>query len=167
MSKSPAIAMERVRIRYVLTGACPSTYSGRVVHGSVPLMQPNGCETTIEMVKAQFRSNWPDDMKELAGRISNSGIRVLKAGRVLNDGDSLTGHLTLSERKACLVSSDTNVGDANDETQKPSVLIHMVIQGNRASPAENSKEKSKVSTTAEGGNGEGHEVKKDSCCCVM
>ncbi|AYU78662.1 Ubiquitin-2 like Rad60 SUMO-like, putative [Leishmania donovani] len=161
--------MERVRIRYVLTGACPFTYSGRVVHDFVALKQPNGCDTTIEMVKAQFRSNWPADMKELAERISESGIRVLKAGRVLNDGDSLTRHLTASEREACLVSGDTKVGDTNDEMQKPSVLVHMVIQGNRAPPAENSKrEKHKVSSTPEGGNsGEGHEVKKDSCCCVM
>lgn len=160
--------MERVRIRYVLTGACPSTYSGRVVHDFVALKQPNGCDTTIEMVKERFRSNWPADVKELAESISESGIRVLKAGRVLNDHDSLMRHLTASERKACLVSGDTKVGDTNDEMQKPSVLMHMVIQGNRA-PLENSrKEKHKVSSTPEGGNSnEGHEMKKDSCCCVM
>ncbi|GET88438.1 hypothetical protein, conserved [Leishmania tarentolae] len=160
--------MERVRIRYVLTGACPSTYSGRVVQSLVALKQPNGTDTTIEMLKAQLRSHWPEDMKELAECISDSRIRVLKAGCVLNDGDSLAQHLTASEREACLVSGDTTAGDANDEIQQPSVLMHVVIQGNRAPQAEDSKEKSKMSSTLEGGNsGEGHEVKKDSCCCVM
>ncbi|KAK7196743.1 Ubiquitin-2 like Rad60 SUMO-like [Novymonas esmeraldas] len=162
--------MDRVRVRYVLTGACLAAYSGRVVHAIVPLRQPDGSATTVETLKAQFRVNWPAEMKELADSIVESPIRVLKTGRVLNDGDVLEQQLTATERETCLVPAEETVGEAAEEMQKPSVLMHMVIQKTRPPPAEekSKKEKNKASSTSDGGNsGDAHEVRKDSCCCVM
>ncbi|CAM38970.1 conserved hypothetical protein [Leishmania braziliensis MHOM/BR/75/M2904] len=161
--------MERARVRYVLTGACPVAYSGRVLHTYVQLRQPDGSATRIDTLKTNFCTNLAADMKDLAESIPAVRIRVLKAGRVLSDSDSLLQHLTPAEMETCLASADETAGDANGMLQKPSVLVHIVFQKQPPPPVENpNKEKNKGSNTAEGGNsGEGHEAKKDSCCCVM
>jgi hypothetical protein len=161
--------MDRVRVRYVLTGACLPAYSGRVVHAIVPMTQSDGTPTTIGCLIQQFRANWPADMKELANSIAEAPIRVLKTGRVLNDDDVFEQQLSSAEKDSCRVSADETIGDHTEELQKPSVVMHMVIQKNRPPVEEKSKkEKSKSATNSDGGNsGEGREVKKNSCCCVM
>ncbi|KAG5502523.1 hypothetical protein JIQ42_05404 [Leishmania sp. Namibia] len=161
--------MQRVRVRCVLTGACMPVYSGRVVQATIPLQQADGSATTIEAMKSQLRSNWPADMSELEDIMGEARICVLKAGCVLKDSDLLEKCLTTAERETCLVSVVETVEERKDALEKPSVLVHLVLQKNRTLPAETSKrEKSKSGSTPEGGNsGEGHEVKKDSCCCLM
>lgn len=161
--------MDRVRVRYVLTGACLPAYSGRVVHAIVPMNQPDGSPTTVGCLIAQFRTNWPADMSELAASIASVPIKVLKTGRVLNDDDVFQQQLSANEKETCCVSADETVGDHAEELQKPSVVMHMVIQKNRPVPEEKAKkEKSKSSTNSDAGNsGEGREVKKNSCCTVM
>ncbi|KAL7698453.1 Ubiquitin-2 like Rad60 SUMO-like [Lotmaria passim] len=171
MQQTPNTAsQERVRVRYVLTGACLPAYSGRAVHAIVPMYQQNGSPTTIKSLIEQFRTNWPADMKELSESIANVPIRVLKAGRLLNDDDVLEQLLSETEKQTCRVTAEETVGDDAEELQKPSVLMHMVIQKNRPPVVEENtkKEKSKTSANSDGDNsGEGREVKKSSCCCVM
>ncbi|KAG5479509.1 hypothetical protein LSCM1_04775 [Leishmania martiniquensis] len=163
------VAMQRVRVRCVLTGACTPIYSGRVVHATVPLLQADGSAMTIEGMKSHLCSNWPSEMSEMADVIKGSQICVLKAGRALNDSDFLEKCLTTAEQEMCVVSAAETSEERKAALEKPSVLLHLVIQKNRTWPVDNSKkEKSKSGGATEGGNsGEGHEVKKDSCCCVM
>ncbi|KPA78379.1 hypothetical protein ABB37_06496 [Leptomonas pyrrhocoris] len=161
--------MDRVRVRYVLTGACLPAYSGRVVHAIVALHQPDGAPTRIGGLIEQFRANWPADMRELADSIAAVPIKVLKTGRVLNDEDVFEQQLSAAEKETCRVSAEETIGDHAEELQKPSVVMHMVIQKNRPPVEEKSKkEKAKSSANSDGGNsGEGREAKKNSCCCVM
>ncbi|KAG5505823.1 hypothetical protein JKF63_05159 [Porcisia hertigi] len=165
----PAVGTARVRVRYILTGACPPAYSGCVVQALVPLQQPDGSLTTVETMKTQFCNNCSANMKELGGTISKATIRLLKAGCVLDDKDFFEHHLTATEKKTCLAQAGETVGDSVTDAQKPSVVMHMVVQKNRVLLVKIPKrEKNKVSSTSESGNiGEGHNLKKDSCCSVL
>ncbi|KPI84788.1 hypothetical protein ABL78_6171 [Leptomonas seymouri] len=160
--------MERVRVRYVLTGACLTAYSGRVVHAIVPMYQPDATPTTVGCLIKEFRSSWPADMKELADSIADAPIRVLKTGRVLNEDDIFQQQLSSAEKDTCRVAANEAIGDHTEELQKPSVVMHMVIQKNHPPQKSKAKEKAKSSSNSDGGNSaEGRGMKKNSCCCAM
>lgn len=176
--------MSLMNVRFVITGSCHVSYSGRQIQLVIPVNQPGGSATTVADVEEQVRRDWPKELNEMADTIPTIGMRILKTGRVLAASDAFAAQLTTTERAECEASSVA--GKTKEEIEKSSILMHVVFQKERlppepkpaavtASPKETKPSNQPAtasggavaSSSGEAADSSGREVTSDSCCCAM
>ncbi|ORC84166.1 uncharacterized protein TM35_000481270 [Trypanosoma theileri] len=146
-----------VRVRFVLSGACHPSYSGRQMQLEVPLVQPNGNPTTTADIKEMIRNNWPSDLPEMRDSINTTDMKILRTGNLLADNTQLQNILSPAETHDCSVSSAA----PRDGEEPKSVLMHLVFQKNRTT-TKREKDNNKSSTGKKKDSGP-----SDSSCCSL
>ncbi|KEG11522.1 hypothetical protein DQ04_02541110 [Trypanosoma grayi] len=116
-----------VRVRFVLSGACHPSYSGRQVQLEVPLAQENGAPTTTAHIKSLIRRDWPSDLSEMRDTINTAELKILKTGNLLADDTPLRSVLTAAEAQDCRLDAPSAPQDGEEPK---SVLMHLVLQKN-------------------------------------
>ncbi|KAH9597608.1 UBL3-like [Trypanosoma melophagium] len=147
-----------VRVRFVLSGACHPSYSGRQMQLEVPLVQANGNPTTTADIKEMIRKNWPIDLPEMRDTINSTDMKILRTGNLLADETQLQNILSPAETYDCSVSSAA----PRDGEEPKSVLMHLVFQKNQTT-TKREKESSKLYTGKKKDSG----PRDNSCCCTM
>lgn len=183
-----------IRVRLIVTGACPSAYIGKQLEFEVPLQQPDDRRTTVGDLEAQVRREWPSELSEMSEAIKVVPVKLLRNGRLLQDTEVFEEQLTAGDVENCVVDPDAQANQNSDargseeEEKKSAVLMHFVVQREKtaqSSSPSNPHKKKKREQRPQGAGGQsnspptpsqneqrsdqsGHRaVKDDSCCCVM
>ncbi|EAN77471.1 DUF2407 ubiquitin-like domain containing protein, putative [Trypanosoma equiperdum] len=146
-----------VRIRFILTGACPPSYSGKQVQLNFPLEDENGAPTTTAHLKQLIRTQWPENMSEMKEVVEKTEMRVLKTGNLLSDDTQIRSVLTATELSECSINPSAEGSGRADEDQK-SVLMHLVFQSNQSQGRQRD---------GSAGGGRRDNASHDSGCCTM
>ncbi|KAH8616644.1 putative Ubiquitin 2 like Rad60 SUMO like [Trypanosoma vivax] len=143
-----------IRLRFVISGACLPSFSGRQLLLTVPLQQEDESPTTTRDLKNFIRENWPESMSEMKETVGTSELKVLKTGNLLSDESVLRDCFTATELGECGV--DPGAADEMGEEDQKRVLMHLVFQRN--CPVPKGKKGAARDNVAGGGGG---------CCVTM
>nr|CCC93266.1 conserved hypothetical protein [Trypanosoma congolense IL3000] len=144
-----------IRTRFILTGACLPSYSGKQVQLTFPLESESGEPTTTADMKDLIRRQWPENMSEMKNVVESTEMRVLKGGNLLSDDVQIRSVLTATELSECSVATDGE-GDKPEEDQK-SVLMHLVFQSSQSYANKADEPRPTQQPVAQ----------QDSCCCTV